>query len=50
MTDLYLKTETITESHMKTMFPQTGPVSIATAAVGKNEQAVRIWIVVGSYL
>jgi hypothetical protein len=46
MADLYLKTEAIAELDTQSMFPQTGPVAIAPTAIGKDEQAVGIRIVV----
>jgi len=50
MTHLHLKPHTVTEIDMKAMLPQTGSVSVAAATVGKNEQAVCMWIVVRSRL
>ena len=50
MTDLHLKTKAIAESDMQFMFPQSGPVAIAPAAIGKYEQTVGIWIMVRARL
>ena len=40
MADLDLKAEAVAEGDMKLMFPQASPVAIASAAIGKDEQAM----------
>lgn len=37
MTDFHLKTKAIAESHVQLMFPHTGAVAIAPAAIGEDE-------------
>ncbi len=45
MADLDFKAKVVAEGNMKLMFPQASPVAIASAAIGKDEQAVGIGIV-----
>ena len=44
MTDLDLNVETIAKGDLQVMFPQTGSVAIASAAISKDKQAIGIGV------
>ena len=50
MADLDLEAEAIAEGDMDLMFLQTSSVAIAPATIGKDKQAVGIWLMTRSGL
>jgi len=50
VTDFDVQTEAVAESNLKLIFPQAGPISITSAAVSQDEEAIRIRILLGAEL